>query len=186
MRISHHLLSSWYEKKKTTLLHVYVKHWMTTLHTSSFSPFPRASCPYREARWKPNGFIWVMFCISCVPNLILRKTLCLWGQAVMWKRRGVLFSKHIHPKVLLLCVSDIFMVLPVVLEVFTLECPYSHPYALLDCRKGRVNRGWGGCLHQMGYLCRSWPICSGPVPSLVVPLLQWKKSILCCFPIRRW
>lgn len=124
--------------------------------------------------------------VSPVSQIWFWGRLCLWGQAVVWKRRGVLFSKHIHLKVLLFCVSDISVVLPVVLEVFTSECPYSHPYAFLDCRRGRVNRDWGGCLHQMGYLCRSWPICSGPVPSLVVPLLQRKKTVLCCFPIQCW
>lgn len=133
---------------------------------------------------KPDGSLVGLFelCfVSPVSQIWFWGRLCLWGQGA-WKRKGVLFSKHIHLRVLLLCVSDISMVLLVVLEVFTSECPYSYPYAFLDCRRGRVNRDWGGCLHQMGYLCQSWPICSGPVPSLVVPLLQWKKTVLCCFP----
>lgn len=44
------------------------------------------------------------------------------------------------------------------------------------------SRGWGGCQHQTGYLCQSWPICSGPVPSLVVPLFTMEEKRFMLLP----
>jgi len=46
----------------------------------------------------------------------------------------------------------------------------------------RVNRGGGGCLHQRGYLCQSWPICSDPVLSLVVPSFTMGENCFMLLP----
>lgn len=111
------------------------------------------------------------------------------GQIIAWNRRRVLSPKHIHPEVLLLCVSDISMVLCVVLEVFKCGGPYSCPAPVPMPSKitqgeglAWVNRGWCGCLHQTSYLCQSWPICSGPVSSLVAPLVTMEENRFILLP----
>lgn len=128
-------------------------------------------------------------CCSVAPVsqiCVLWKTLRFWGRAIAWNRRGVLSSKHIHPKVLWLCVPGISLVLRVVLEVFKSGGPYSFPAPTL-IPSWIVKGGWltgagvDACTKQVTF-CQSWPICSGPVPSLVVPLFTMEENRFMSLP----
>lgn len=110
---------------------------------------------------------------------------CVFGTNNRMEQEESFVSKtHSSYSVLALCVRHLNGFVCVVLEVFKCGGPYSCPAPIAmpsNIVQGEgltwLNRGWRGCLHQMSYLCQSWPICSGPVPSLVVPLVTNRRKL---------
>lgn len=111
-------------------------------------------------------------CVTpCVPILNFMDNAVFLGQTTAWNRSRILSPKHIHPKVLLLCVcqtSQWFCV--VVLEVFKRGGPYSFPAHVLMLSK--VIKGEGltepevdACTEQVTFVSLG--------PSVVILYLPW-------------